>query len=100
MPLCKHVDCNVQEFKAPGSTREGADDVEPPDRERPGERDGLEGLSWLVNVLGVELACFTSDDHRQGVLKGYRPVESLTKCLADKRARPNVRATHPFMHLF
>ena len=63
-PLCKLVDCNTQEFKAPSSTGEGADNAEPQDRERPGERDGLEGLSWLVDVLGVELACFAPDNHR------------------------------------
>ena len=73
-------------IQSPGSTREGANGVEPPDRERQGERDGLEGLSWLVDVLGVELACFASDDHCQGVLKGCRPVESLTEHLADRRA--------------
>jgi hypothetical protein len=65
---------------------EGADDVEPPDRERLGQRDGLEGLSWLVDVLGVELACFASDHRRQGVLKGCRPGGPLTERLADKRA--------------
>ena len=30
--LCKLVDCNKQEFKAPGSMGEGVQDVEPPDK--------------------------------------------------------------------
>ena len=34
--LCELVDCNVQELKAPDSSGEGAEDVEPPDRKRPG----------------------------------------------------------------
>ena len=34
-PLCKLVDCNEQEFKAPGSSGERAEDIEAPDRKRP-----------------------------------------------------------------
>jgi hypothetical protein len=32
---------------------EFVDCIQPPDREQPGARDGLERLSWLVDVLGM-----------------------------------------------
>jgi hypothetical protein len=35
-PLCKLVDCNKQVFKAPGTSGERAQDIEPLDRKRPG----------------------------------------------------------------
>ena len=46
--LCKLVDSNEQEFKAPSSTGEGAQDVEPPDRGGPsfGELEHADGYSW------------------------------------------------------
>ena len=53
------VDGNIQVLEAPGSTWEGAQDVEPLDREGPGERDCPKGLSWLIYILGMELARFT-----------------------------------------
>ena len=50
-PLCELADRNVQVLKAPDSTGEGAQYVEPPDRKWPGERDCLKGLSWLMKLL-------------------------------------------------
>ena len=50
-PLCELVDCNVQVLKAPNNTGERAQYVKPPDRQRPGERNGLKGLSWLMKLL-------------------------------------------------
>src|SRR4051812_23194311 len=49
-PLCELVDGHVQVLKAPDSAGEGAQYVEPPDREGPGERNGLKGLSWLMKL--------------------------------------------------
>ena len=50
-PLCELVDCNVQVLEAPDSAGERAQYVEPPYREGPGERDGLKGLGWLMELL-------------------------------------------------
>jgi hypothetical protein len=78
-PLCKLVDCHEQEFKAPDTSGEWAQDVEPPDQKWSGERYRLESLSWLMNILGVELAGFTSGDKLCCVLEGRGPIETLSE---------------------
>ena len=55
-PLGELVDGDVEVAVAPGRSREWTQNIQPPDREWPRERDGLETLSWLVDLLRVELA--------------------------------------------
>ena len=55
-PLSELVDGHEEETVAPLRLREGAQNVQPPDRERPGERDGLESQRRLMDLLGVVLA--------------------------------------------
>ena len=53
-PFGELVDGDVEVAVAPRRSRERAQDVQPPDRERPRERNGLEALSRLMDLLGVE----------------------------------------------
>ena len=41
-PLGEFINCHKKEALAPLRPREGSQDVQPPDREGPGERDGVE----------------------------------------------------------
>jgi hypothetical protein len=38
-----------------------------PNSKEPGERDGLQLLRWLMDFLGVELACLTPLDHLSSI---------------------------------
>ena len=58
-PLGELVDGDVEVAVAPRRSRERAQDIHPPDRERPCEWDGLEALGRLIDLLGVKLAGFT-----------------------------------------
>ena len=58
-PLGEHVDGDVEVLVAPWRPRERSQDVQPPDCERPNERDRLEAPRGLVDLIGVKLACFT-----------------------------------------
>ena len=62
-------------------------DVQPPDREGPRERDGLEVLRRHVDLLGVELAGLTVLDQLGGVMERSRPVEALAESFPDEGAR-------------
>ena len=77
--LCELVDCNVQVLKAPDITGERAQYVEPPDREWPGERDRLKGLSWLMKLLQMELARFTLGDQLNCILDSCGLAKSLSE---------------------
>ena len=69
---------------APRHSRKRAQDIQPPDRERPRERDGLQALSWLMDLLGMELAGFVGLHELDCVIDCHRPVESAAKRLADE----------------
>ena len=58
-PFGELVDGDVEVSVAPWRSREQSQDVQPPDREWSCERDCLEAVHGLVDLLGVELACFT-----------------------------------------
>jgi hypothetical protein len=62
-PLGKFVDGDVKVAVAPLCSRERTQDVQPPNNEGPSERDGLQLMRWLMNLLGVELACLAPLDH-------------------------------------
>src|SRR6187399_2020846 len=97
-PLCELVDCNVQVLKAPDSTGERAEDIEPPDREGPGQRERLESLSWLMNLVGMELARFTLGYLCSCILEGFLPKEPLPECLPGKCPCANVVTTYASMY--
>ena len=65
-------------------SRERAQDVQPPDRERPRERDGLEALSGLVDLLGMEQTGITGSYQLGGIIKRHGLVESATEYLANE----------------
>ena len=55
-----------------------------PDHEWPREWDGLEALSWLMNLLGVELAGLAGLHQLGRVIECRRPVEPAVERLADE----------------
>ena len=69
------------------SDLEGSQEIQPPDRERQGERDSLESLCGLVNLLGVELAGVAGLDDGGCILKHRRLVEATPEDLACEGAR-------------
>ena len=54
-PLGELVDGQEELTISPLRCWEWSQDVQPPDRERPGDRDGLEPQGRLMDLLGVEL---------------------------------------------
>ena len=68
-PLGEVVDGDVEVAVAPARSRERSQKVQPPHRERPAERDNLESLRGLVNLLGVELAGVAGLDDCGCILK-------------------------------
>ena len=82
MPTCELVDCNIDVAVAPRRSRERAQDVQPLDSERPRECDGLEALSRLMNLLGVELAGFVGLDQLSCVVERCGPVEPTAEYFA------------------
>ena len=83
-PLGELVDGDVEVAVAPRRSRERAQDVQPLDREWPRERNGLEALSRLMNLLGVELEGFTGLHQLSCVVERSGPVEPTTEYLADE----------------
>ena len=51
------------------------------------ERDGLETLSGLVDLLGMELAGFTGSHQLDGIIDRRGSVESTAERLAHEGAR-------------
>ena len=83
-PLGELVDGDVEVAVAPRRSRERAQDVQPPDRERPRERDGLEALSGLMDLLGVVLASFAGLHQLGCIVECCRPIECAAEGLADE----------------
>ena len=59
-PLGELVHGDVEVAVAPWRPRKRAQDVQPPDCEWPRKGDSLQASCWLMDLLGVELAGFTS----------------------------------------
>ena len=57
-PLGELVDGDIEVAVAPRRSREQAQDIQALDCEGPRVRDGLQALSWLMDMLGMELAGF------------------------------------------
>ena len=76
-----------------GGSLERSEDVESPDGEGPGDRDRLKLLCRQVRLPGVELAALAGSDELLGVGNGRRPVEALSKCLADEGSGSGVMTT-------
>src|SRR4051812_46170376 len=83
-PLGELVDSDIEVAVAPWHSREGAQDIQPPDRERPREWYSLEALSWLMYLLGMELAGLTRFYQLCYVVDCRGPRKSTTECLADE----------------
>ena len=86
-PLREFVGSDIELAVAPDSSQERSQNVEPPDRKRPREGDGLKSLSGLVHLLGVELARLVGLDELGGVLECGGPVEAIAESLAHECAR-------------
>ena len=83
-PLSELVDGDVEVSIAPRRLRERTQDIQSPDCEWPREWNGLDALSWLMDLLGVELAGLAGPHQLSCVVERRRPVESAAECLADE----------------
>ena len=86
-PLGELVDGDVEVAVAPRRSREWAQDIQPPDRKRPRERDGLQALCWLMDLLGVELAGLASLHQLDGIIERSGPIEPTAERLANEGPR-------------
>jgi hypothetical protein len=66
-PLGELVDGDVDVALAPLRSREWTQDVQPLNSKGPSERDGLQLLRWLMDLLGMELACLAPLDHLRSI---------------------------------
>src|SRR3954462_4155764 len=62
-------------------------------------KDHLESLSWLVYLLGMELARFTLGYLCSCILEGCRPKETLPERFSGKCSCANVVTTYASMYL-
>lgn len=85
-PLCELVDGDEEIIIAPSYSGEWSQDIQHPDGEGPQEGNGLEGLSRLMDLLGVELASLTESDLLHGILKSSWLVETLPECFPNQHA--------------
>ena len=83
-PLGELVNGDVEVAVAPWRSREWAQDIQPPDHERPHDRYSLEALSGLMDLLGVELASFAGPHQLSRVVERRGLVESTAEHLADE----------------
>ena len=83
-PLSELVDGDVDVSIAPRHPRKQAQNIQSPYYERPREWNGLEALSWLMDLLGMELAGLIGLHQLSHVVEHRRPVESTSECLADE----------------
>jgi hypothetical protein len=58
--------------------------VQPPNSKGPSECDGSQFLRWLMNLLGMELACLTPLDHLRRIPECGRPLEAASICLCGE----------------
>ena len=94
-PLGEFVDGDVQEAVAPRFPRKWTQDVQSPDCEGPGERDSLEALRWLVDLLGVKLACLGSPHKLRGTVERCGLVEANAEGLAHEGTGRRVMTAVP-----
>jgi hypothetical protein len=83
-PLGKLLDGDIEAAVARLRSREQTQDVQPPNSKGPSERDGLQFLRWLMNLLGVELARLSPLDHLSRIRERRRPVEAAAICFPGK----------------
>ena len=85
-PLGELVDGDVEVAVAPRRSRERAKDIQPLDREWPREWDGLEALSRLMDLLGVELTSLAGLHQLSRVVEHCGPVECGTPAQRNQNA--------------
>jgi hypothetical protein len=98
-PLGEFVDGDQQVRVAPGCLLQGADEIQTPHSERPGDGYRLQSLSGQVGLPCVELTPFAGADNSSGVGHHRRPVEALSESIPDKGSRRCVMAASPRVYL-
>ena len=98
-PFCKLVNGDDQILIPPHCSAEVSHDVKSPNREGPGQWNCLQSLSWLMNVLGMELESFTGLHDIFRICHGRGPIKSLPHCFPGQRTRGNVVRTQPLMNV-
>ena len=83
-PLGELVNGDVEVAIAPWRPGKRAQNVQPPKCEWPREWNGLQALSWLMNLLGMELTGFTSLHQLDCIIEHCWPIEPAAKRLADQ----------------
>ena len=86
-PFCKLVNGDDQILITPHCLGEVSHNVKLPDREGPGQWDCLQGLSWLVNILGMKLASFTGLHDMCCICHGCVPIKALPHSLPSHCTR-------------
>jgi hypothetical protein len=89
-PLGEFVDGHEQEPVAALSSWEWSEYIEPPAREWPSKRDGLERLRWQFCVFAVKLTGFIPLHHVAGVFEGVRPEKPLSESFSHQRPSAGV----------
>ena len=82
-PLCKLVYSDEQVRIALGRSLERSNEIEPPDREWPCDRDHLECLGRQVGLPSIVLTPFAGAHNLFSVGYCSRPVEALSECVSD-----------------
>ena len=81
--------------EAPGCLFEGPNQVKPPDREGPRDRDHLECLGWEVSLPSVVLTPFVGAHNLLGVGYCGQPVETLSGHVYDQGSRHGMVTANP-----
>ena len=85
--------------EAPGCLFEGPNQVKPPDREGPRDRDHLECLGREVSLLGIVLTPFVGVYNLLGVGYCSGLVEALPVCVFDLGSRCSMVTAYPTMDI-
>ena len=78
---------------APGRFCQGANHVEPPDREGPRDGYGLERLHRHVRLPSIKLAPFAGAHDLFGVSDCRWPIKPLAECVPDQDSWRSVMST-------
>ena len=86
-PLGELVHGDVEVAIAPWRPRKRAQDIQPPDCEWPFEGYSLQTSSWLMDLLGMELAGLASLYQFDNIIERSGPIESTAERLANEGLR-------------
>ena len=98
-PLSELVDRDIQILKPARGSLKRSQDIEPPDSKWPRKWYDLQGLGRLMDLFGVKLTRSAPPDQIDCIIESCRPIESLTKGLANQGARGGMGSALAFMDI-